>query len=94
MAKRIRTSNVAQLCLLVSIVITVASQAFKLKKRQDKYAKGSAAYAGVQEVIDQAKDTAKAYEGRWCGKKDFAKLCTMSCKRLKPTRGDVSNATQ
>eukprot|EP00971_Amphidinium_carterae_P041900 823349-Amphidinium_carterae.1 len=24
-----------------------------------------------QEVIDQAKDTAKAYEGRWCGKKDI-----------------------
>ncbi|KAL9138792.1 Photosystem I psaF [Amphidinium carterae] len=48
----------------------IKDEAFKLKKRQDKYAKGSAAYAGVQEVIDQAKDTAKAYEGRWCGKKD------------------------
>mmetsp|Transcript_61214 Transcript_61214/g.113633 ORF Transcript_61214/g.113633 Transcript_61214/m.113633 type:complete len:283 (-) Transcript_61214:61-909(-) len=48
----------------------IKDEAFKLKKRQDKYAKGSAAYAGVQEVIDQAKATATAYEGRWCGKKD------------------------
>jgi len=48
----------------------IKDEAFKLKKRQDKYAKGSAAYAGVQEVIDQAKATAAAYEGRWCGKKD------------------------
>mmetsp|Transcript_14374 Transcript_14374/g.33933 ORF Transcript_14374/g.33933 Transcript_14374/m.33933 type:complete len:273 (+) Transcript_14374:82-900(+) len=48
----------------------VKDEAFKLKKKQDKYAKGSAAYMGVQQAIDQAKITAKAYEGRWCGKKD------------------------